>query len=73
MHISNSAAAAALKLSLKEKLDFIPALTSICLAAIYSVLTGLWRTERQAKSFFLHVGYAIFRKATSRLSPLQMQ
>lgn len=68
-----SKAPSALKLSLKEKLDFIPALASICLAAFYSVLTGLWRTEKQAKSFFLHIGYAIFRKATVRLSPLQMQ
>lgn len=63
----------ALTLSLKEKLDFIPALASIVLAAFYSILTGLWRTEKQAQSFFLHIGYAIFRKATSRLSPLQMQ
>lgn len=72
MHISD-ATTAALKLSLKEKLDFIPALTTVVLTAIYSVLTGLWRSERQAKSLFLHVGYAVFRKATSRLSPLQMQ
>lgn len=61
------------RLTLKEKLDFIPALASICLTAFYSILSGLWRTERQAKSFLLHIGYAIFRKATVRLSPLQMQ
>jgi membrane protein DedA with SNARE-associated domain len=64
---------AALTLSLRDKLDFFPALASICLAAFYSILTGFWRGERQAQSFFLHIGYAIFRKATVRLSPLQMQ
>lgn len=63
----------ALKLSITEKLDFLPALASICLATFHSILTGLWRTENQAKSLFLHIGYAIFRKATARLSPLQMQ
>lgn len=70
---STSGKPAAVTLSLKEKLDYIPALASICLSAFWSILSGLWRTERQAKSFFLHIGYAIFRKATVRLSPLQMQ
>ncbi|CEJ61738.1 hypothetical protein PMG11_10260 [Penicillium brasilianum] len=61
------------KLSLAEKLDFLPALATIFVAATYSLLTGLWRTERQAKSLLLHFGYAIFRQATARLSPAQMQ
>lgn len=68
-----SKATQSLTLTLKEKLDLLPGVASICLAAFYSVLTGLWRTEKQAASFFLHIGYAIFRKATTRLSPLQMQ
>ncbi|KAJ5160753.1 uncharacterized protein N7482_007757 [Penicillium canariense] len=61
------------KLSLAEKLDFLPALATIVVAACYSLLTGLWRTERQAKTLLLHFGYAIFRQATRRLSPAQMQ
>ncbi|KAJ5112022.1 hypothetical protein N7532_000067 [Penicillium argentinense] len=61
------------QLTLQQKLDFLPALASIGLAAFYAILTGLWRTEREAKTLFLHVGYAIFRKVTARLSPSQMQ
>lgn len=61
------------KLSFLEKLDFLPALASITLASFYAFLTGFWRSERQAKTLFLHIGYAIFRKATARLSPSQLQ
>ena len=61
------------KLTLREKLDFVPALASIALAAFYALLTGLSRTERQAKTLFLHFGYAIFRQSTARLTPSQMQ
>jgi hypothetical protein len=60
-------------LTLQEKLDFLPALASILLAGFYALLTGLWRTERQAKTLFLHLGYAVFRKATARLTPSQLQ
>jgi hypothetical protein len=42
------------KLSLKEKLDFFPAVVSIVIAYIYALLTGLRRSERQAKSLSLH-------------------
>jgi hypothetical protein len=61
------------KLTLREKLDILPAVASIIVAAFYALLTGLWRTERQAKSLLLHFGYAIMRKSTQRLSPMQMQ
>ncbi|PGH16525.1 hypothetical protein AJ79_01630 [Helicocarpus griseus UAMH5409] len=61
------------KLTLGEKLDLIPALCSIALSALRALLTGLWRNEKQAKTLLLHVGYAIFRKATARLSALQLQ
>lgn len=60
-------------LTLRERLDFFPAIASIALAGFYAVLTGLWRTERQAKTWFLHLGYALLRKATARLSASQMQ
>lgn len=61
------------KLSLAEKLDLLPALVSVSLAAFYALLTGIWRSERQAKTLFLHFGYAIFRKVTARMSPSQIQ
>lgn len=67
------AAAAAVKLSFAEILDFIPALLSISAVAVCSIVTGLWRSQKQAKTFLLHVGYAILRKSTTRLSPLQLQ
>ncbi|KAI3124850.1 hypothetical protein CBS147330_6810 [Penicillium roqueforti] len=60
-------------LSIKEKLDFLPAVASIVVAYVYALLTGLRRTERQAKSLSLHLGYALFRKASSRLTATQMQ
>ena len=60
-------------LTLTERLDFIPALATIVAAGFYALLTGLWRSERQAKSLLLHFGYAIFRQATARLSPRQLQ
>ncbi|KAJ5951505.1 Alpha/beta hydrolase fold-3 [Penicillium vulpinum] len=61
------------KLSLLEKLDFFPAVASILLAYIYALLTGLRRTERQAKTLSLHLGYAVFRKSSTRLTASQMQ
>lgn len=61
------------RLTLGEALDFFPAIATIVIAGFYALLTGLWRTERQAKTLFLHFGYAIFRKATARLSPRQLQ
>ncbi|KXG51707.1 Alpha/beta hydrolase fold-3 [Penicillium griseofulvum] len=61
------------KLSLKEKLDIFPAVGSIFLTCIYALLTGFRRTERQAKTLSLHLGYALFRKASARLTATQMQ
>ncbi|KAL2369627.1 hypothetical protein RJ035_002659 [Blastomyces gilchristii] len=61
------------KLTLAQKMDMIPGLCSIVLAALYALLTGLSRSEKQPKTLTLHVGYAILRKATARLSPLQLQ
>ena len=61
------------RLSLAGKLDMLPALVSIISTAFISVITGMARTHKDAPSFFLHVAYAILRKATNRLSPLQLQ
>ncbi|KAH1615018.1 hypothetical protein KXX21_001132 [Aspergillus fumigatus] len=63
----------AIKLTLWEKLDFFPALVSIWITAIWAILTGLRRESNQPKTLFLHIGYALFRKATTRLSIKQMQ
>jgi hypothetical protein len=63
----------AIKLTLWEKLDFFPALVSIWITAIWAILTGLRRESNQPKTLFLHIGYAVFRKATTRLSIKQMQ
>ncbi|KAF9889513.1 hypothetical protein FE257_007223 [Aspergillus nanangensis] len=62
-----------IRLSLKEKLDFPAALLSVALTVIWAVLSSLWRSEQYPKSLLLHVGYAVFRKATARLSIAQMQ
>lgn len=61
------------QLSAWEKLDLFPALASIWWTVFYALLTGLWRSEKQAKSLFLHVGYAVMRRLTKRLSPKQLQ
>lgn len=63
----------AIKLTLWEKLDFFPALVSIWITAIWAILTGLQRESNQPKTLFLHIGYTLFRKATTRLSIKQMQ
>ncbi|KAJ5129153.1 CAZyme family CE10 [Penicillium bovifimosum] len=60
-------------LTLWEKLDLLPAVGSIVVAVFFAILTGIRRTERQAASLLLHAGYALFRQATKRLSPRQMQ
>lgn len=70
---STAPSTAAAKLSLAEWLDFLPAVLSISAVAVWSLVTGLWRSQKQANTLFLHVGYAIFRKATVRLTPKQMQ
>ncbi|EAW13596.1 lipase/thioesterase family protein [Aspergillus clavatus NRRL 1] len=57
----------AIKLSLREKLDFFPALVSIWITAVCALATGLWRSSNQPKTLFLHIGYAVFRKMTARL------
>ncbi|KAB8079671.1 Alpha/Beta hydrolase protein [Aspergillus leporis] len=63
----------AIPLSFTEKLDFLPALVSLCLTIVWAMFTGFWRSSSHPKSWLLHVGYAAFRKATRRLSVAQMQ
>jgi hypothetical protein len=60
-------------LSFVQKLDVLPALASILSVGVLSLFTGLVRGKKGAPSLHLHIAYAILRKATTRLSPLQLQ
>ncbi|KJK65720.1 Ae [Aspergillus parasiticus SU-1] len=66
-------AVSATRLSLVQKLDMLPALVSIFSVGVVSLFSGLVPGMRRAPSLHLHVAYAMLRKATSRLSPLQLQ
>lgn len=59
------------QLTVRQKLDLIPAIASIWLTVIFAALTGLF--QRRAKTWYLHICYAVLRMVTRRLSPLQMQ
>lgn len=61
------------QLSTAEKLDLIPATSSILSAGFFALFSGITRGEKGAPTFFLHVAYAILRKATRRLSISQFQ
>lgn len=68
-----AAAAQKQKLSFLGGLDMIPGLAVIVSTALLSFLTGFVRTGRDSKTYYLHVANTILRKATERLSPLQLQ
>lgn len=61
------------RLSLLGLLDMIPGLLTTVIYGIFSFWSGLFRGERDAKTLFLHIAYAVLRKATARLTPLQLQ
>ncbi|KAG5984134.1 hypothetical protein E4U55_005933 [Claviceps digitariae] len=61
------------QLSLLGKLDLLLGLTSIVAVGIFSALTGFLRTQRDPPSLHLHIAYAVLRKVTARLSPVQLQ
>ncbi|KAF7181172.1 hypothetical protein CNMCM7691_000301 [Aspergillus felis] len=65
-------AASATRLSLIQKIDMLPALVSILSVGFISLFSGLGRGKKGAPSLHLHIAYAILRKATARLSPLQL-
>ncbi|KAL2869431.1 lipase/thioesterase family protein [Aspergillus lucknowensis] len=60
-------------LTIAQKLDFIPAGLSIALTFVWAVLTVAWRAPEYPTHWLLHIGYAVFRKLTARLLPVQMQ
>ncbi|BDD64255.1 hypothetical protein MAP00_009093 [Monascus purpureus] len=57
-----------IRLSLREKLDLVPAIFSVVASAFYHVIAGLFRGKTGAKGYRVHVWHAISRKVTSRLS-----
>ncbi|TQW00826.1 hypothetical protein V2A60_001866 [Cordyceps javanica] len=61
------------KLSFFGYLDMIPGLAVVVATALASFITGFFRTERDSKTYYLHVANTILRKATNRLTPLQLQ
>lgn len=61
------------QLSLADKLDVVPALAIIISVGFVSMFTGLTRSQKDAPTLRLHIAYAILRKASQRLSPLQLQ
>jgi hypothetical protein len=73
MQKSTNPAATQRRLSITEKLDLVPAIFSILSSGFFSLFSGISRGEKGAPTFFLHVAYAILRKATRRLSVLQFQ
>jgi hypothetical protein len=73
MSVKGTTSRSSVKLSLSEKLDLVFVLLSLPVTILQAVLTGLWRSQKNAKTFFLHVAYAVFRRLTRRLSPLQLQ
>lgn len=70
---SRESTAAAPRLSLLEKLDLIPAILTLTVTVLCAAVTGLWRGEKQARTLPLHIGYAMMRKATIRLTSNQLQ
>lgn len=60
-------------LTLIEKLDLLPGIAAVALFAIYSTFTAPFRSKQDAPTLFLHIAYAILRKATLRFSPKQLQ
>ncbi|KAE8141502.1 Alpha/Beta hydrolase protein [Aspergillus pseudotamarii] len=60
-------------LSIASRLDLLPAIASILVAGLAALFTGLKRNKSGTPTFYLHVAYAILRKASARLSPLQLQ
>lgn len=66
-------ARATTKLSTLSMLDLLPALVSIVTVAVYAAITGFFRSHRDPPSLYLHIAYAVLRKATTRLSPIQLQ
>ncbi|KAL2819856.1 Alpha/Beta hydrolase protein [Aspergillus cavernicola] len=60
-------------LTIAQKLDYIPALASVAVTFVWAVLTVAWRAPQYPSHWLLHIGYAVFRKLTARLSVAQMQ
>lgn len=73
MQKGNSSTLSDRKLSLSRKLDIIPASLSILLVGFFATISGGFRGPKGTPTYFLHVTYAMMRKAVTRLSILQLQ
>ncbi|KAL4748807.1 hypothetical protein BDW72DRAFT_205322 [Aspergillus terricola var. indicus] len=60
-------------LTIAQKLDYFPALVSVALTFVWALLTVAVRAPEYPSHWLLHIGYAVFRKLTARLSAAQMQ
>ncbi|KAL4867834.1 hypothetical protein BDV12DRAFT_110957 [Aspergillus spectabilis] len=60
-------------LTIAQKLDYIPALASVALTFVWALVTVVFRAPQYPSHWLLHIGYAVFRKLTARLSAAQMQ
>ncbi|KAJ3496691.1 hypothetical protein NLG97_g2474 [Lecanicillium saksenae] len=60
-------------LSLFGYLDMIPGVVAIVATTMVSFVTGLFRSEKDSKTYYLHIANTALRKATHRLTPLQLQ
>ncbi|KAL4915454.1 Alpha/Beta hydrolase protein [Aspergillus aurantiobrunneus] len=60
-------------LTIAQKLDYIPALVSVAATFVWAVVTLAVRAPQYPTHWLLHIGYAVFRKLTARLSVAQMQ
>ncbi|KAL4783898.1 Alpha/Beta hydrolase protein [Aspergillus varians] len=60
-------------LTIAQKLDYIPAAASVALTLVWALLTVGVRAPQYPTHWLLHIGYAVFRKLTTRLSVAQMQ
>lgn len=61
------------ELTLREKLDLVPAHLSVIAAGIYAAITGAFRGKAGAKTYGKHVMYAIIRRGFVRVTPRQSQ
>lgn len=61
------------QLSLSEHISLLYELIAIFGSGLYNMVTGIFRGSRGATKYRLHVGRAMFRTLSSRLSWKQLQ
>ncbi|WEW56695.1 hypothetical protein PRK78_002143 [Emydomyces testavorans] len=61
------------KLTFLERLDLVPASISLIATGIYAAISGIFRGESGAKSYWKHISYAVIRRMLLRVSTRQNQ